>query len=100
MSNEWGRLAQGNDYGVNMTDTIDYIHKYNVPSNQKVTYGSFVCNYKPLKIEQHRVRSVTGGDKLIYNNDTGAPVASLLETKILLNSVISNAKTTSKVFEL
>ena len=38
-----------------------------------------------------RVRIVVGGDKLSYSSDTGSPAASLLKTKILLNSTISDA---------
>ena len=26
LSNEWGRLAQGNDAGVSSTDTIEFLH--------------------------------------------------------------------------
>ena len=32
-----------------------------------------------------------GGDKLDYNDDAASPAATLLETKLLLNSVISDA---------
>lgn len=34
---------------------------------------------------------VVGGDRLIYENDAGSPSASLLDTKLLTNSVISDA---------
>jgi hypothetical protein len=34
---------------------------------------------------------VAGGDKLPYDKDVGSPAASLLETKLLINSVISDA---------
>ena len=33
-----------------------------------------------------------GGDKLVYDNDTGLPTASILESKLLANSVISDHK--------
>ena len=33
-----------------------------------------------------------GGDQLSYNDDPGSPAASLLETKILINSVVSDTK--------
>ena len=56
-----------------------------------MTYASYVCDYKPLKSEPYRIRLVAGGDRLKYENDTGAPASSLLETKILINSVISDA---------
>ena len=35
---------------------------------------------------------MVGGDKLTYDADTGSPAANLLETKLLFNSVISDAK--------
>ena len=37
------------------------------------------------------MRITVGGDRLDYNDDAGSPAANLLETKILLNSVISDA---------
>ena len=92
MSNELGRLAQGNIYGVTATDTIDFIFKHDVPANQPVTYANFICDHRPLKSEKHRIRLTAGGDKLTFDVDAGAPAASLLETKLLINSVISDAK--------
>ena len=50
-----------------------------------------VCNYWPLKTETFCVRLTIGGDKLQYKNKTTSPTADLLETKILLNSTISEA---------
>ena len=88
----FGRLAQGNDAGVVCTDTIEFISKRDLPPTSKVTYASFVCDIKPHKKETHRVRLVVGGDRLTYDDDAGSPAASLIETKILLNSVISDAK--------
>jgi hypothetical protein len=91
-SNEFGRLAQGNDAGVKSTDTIKFIPKHEVPSNRHCTYATFVCDHRPLKFEPVRVRIVVGGDKLIYNDDSGSPAAGLLEAKVMFNSVISDAK--------
>ena len=88
MSNEIGRLAQGNKYGVTATDTISFIPRKLVPRDHKCTYGNFVCDYKKLKSEPHCICLVVGGDKLEYDKDSGSPAASLLETKMLLNSVI------------
>ena len=34
---------------------------------------------------------MVGGDRLPYDGDAGAPAANVLESKILLNSVISDA---------
>ena len=86
LSNEWGRLAQGNIYGVQATDTIEFITPEEIPKGKDITYASFVCDHRPLKTEPWRVRIVIGGDKLSYANDTGSPAASLLETNIFINS--------------
>ena len=91
LSNEFGRLAQGNKYGVRSTNTIDFIHKHEVPAGRDVTYASFVCDYRPLKREQHRVRIVVGGDKSSYPSDAASPATDLLETKVIIKSVISDA---------
>ena len=95
-SNEFGRLTQGNDAGVVGTDTMTFIHNKDLPATARATYASFVCNIKPHKKETHQVRLVVGGDRLTYNDDAGSPAAFLLETKILLNSVISDAKNGAK----
>ena len=76
---------------------MEFIKQQDVPPHAKVTYASFVCDLRPLKKETHRVRMVVGGDKLTYNEDTGSPAASLVETKIMLNSVISDAHKGAKL---
>ena len=45
-----------------------------------------------MKDKPYRVRIIVGRDKLDYTEDMGLPVANLLEIKILINSMISNAK--------
>ena len=92
LSMELGRLAQGNIHGVTSTDTIDFILKQDVPLNEKVTYASCVCDHRPLKPEKYRVRIVVGGDRLDCDIDSGAPATNLAEFKLLINSVISDAK--------
>ena len=54
--------------GVTFTDTIEFIDAKTVPSNRDV-----MC-------------------RLSYSEDPGSPVASLIETKILVSSIISDAK--------
>ena len=73
------------------TDTTDFITKEEVPEDKKFTYGNFICDHRPLNTEEWRVRLTVGGDKFSYNADAGSPAASLLETKIILNSTISDA---------
>ena len=91
LGNEIGRLAQGINGRVVSTDTIEFINKCYVPLNKKVTYANFICDYRPLKSEPFRIRLTVGGDRLPYDNDAGSPAASLLETKLIANSVISDA---------
>jgi hypothetical protein len=59
---------------------------------RKVTYANAVCDYRPLKDEPYRVRLTVGGDRLPYPADAGAPAATILEAKLLFNSVISTPK--------
>ena len=92
LSNEWGWLAQGNENGVRHTDTIDFIHKHEVPQDRDFTYTLFGLDHIPLKTEECRVRTTVGGNILSYEEDSGSPSANLLETKVLINSVISNSK--------
>ena len=100
MSNEWDRLAQGNDTGVAATDTIDFIKITEVPKHKRVTYATFACDHRPLKEKKWRIRCVIGGDKLPYENDSGSPATDLIETKILFNSVISDAKRGARFMSL
>ena len=70
---------------------MDFIHPSEVPPNEKITYASFVCDHRPFKPEKWRTRLVIGGAKLPYYDDAGLPAANLIKTKLLLNSVISDA---------
>ena len=73
------------------TDTIEFIHKDQIPKGQPVTYAAFTCDYRPLKSETHRIRLVVRGDKLVYEFDASVPAASLWETKLMIDSVILDA---------
>ena len=90
LTNGLGRLAQGTNTILG-NDCIDFIHKYEVPKNKKVTYANMVCDFRPLKQEKYRVRLTVAGDKLDYEHDATSPAASLIETKLLLNSVIPDS---------
>ena len=92
MRKEIGQLAQGNDSDVKSTDTINFILKNQVTMNKAVTYANVVFDYKVLKSEPQKIRLVAGGDKLLYDEDADALAASLIEIKLLMNSVISEAK--------
>lgn len=70
---------------------MEFIPRSDIPDGRDITYISFMFDYHPLKDEPYRTRMVVGEDKLTYFEDPGSPAASLLETKLPLNSVISDA---------
>jgi len=78
-------LAKGVDNRVQFTDTIEFIHRYEVPVGSKVTYANLVCDYRPLKSEP------VGGDGLPYSQDAGSAAVTLIEAILLINSTISDA---------
>ena len=78
--------------GVTYTGTIEFIKYDHVPQERDVIHASFVCDDWPLKSKQWRVRIVVGGGRLSYEDSPVSPMALLLETKILINTVISDAK--------
>ena len=63
LRNKLSQLYQGNNHGVQYTDTTNLIFRSEVPNDRSITYASFVCNYKPLKIKPYCVRCVYGGEK-------------------------------------
>ena len=91
LSNELGRLTQGNNFGIKFTDCIQFISHHEVPPKRKATYAIFVCDHRPFKTEPWRVRLVVGGDKVEYLHDAGSPSTTILETKILIHSTISDS---------
>ena len=62
-----------------------------MPTGRDVTYANYVLEYRPLKTQTHRVRITVGGDRLSYPDDASSPATNILETKVLLNSVISDS---------
>ena len=66
-------------------------HKEEVSKDKKVSNGNFICDHRPLKTKEWRVRLTVGGEKLSYDTDAGSSAVSLLETKLILNSKISDA---------
>ena len=99
LSNELGRLAQGIN-NIKGNDCIDFIRRADIPKLKKNTYTNIVCDHRPLKSEKYRVRLTVGGDKLEYLNNATSPAASFIETKLLLNSVISDSSKGARFFTL
>jgi hypothetical protein len=69
-----------------------FIKPHQVPAGRKVTYANFVCTMRPGKAEPCRVRMTVGGDKLDAYQDVRSPAVGIVDTKLHLNSTISDAK--------
>ena len=50
----------------------------------------------PLKDEKWRVRYVVEDDKLTYPGDSASPAASLIDTKLMINSAILDSRHSAK----
>ena len=91
LANELERLTNGVHGHVCATNTIRFILWSNIPSDRQITYVNFICDYCPHKSEPYPICLTVGGDRLDCPDDTSSPAAYLLETKLLLNSTISDA---------
>ena len=49
-----------------------------------------VCNFRTLNAEQYQVQLTIGGDKLNHSDKTASPTANWIDTKIPVNSTISD----------
>jgi hypothetical protein len=97
LGNEWGRLLShglGLDRSpkdrITGTGTVFFIARYHVPPKRKVTCAIFVCNIRPQKTETHRVQMTAGSDKLDYPSNASSPTASMMDSKLHINSTISD----------
>jgi hypothetical protein len=97
LSNEWGQCTQGLHKSCSVNDTIlgnntvVSIFLDQVPAGRKVTYAIFVCTMQPGKAEVFQMRMVVGGDCLDAYQDVRSPAVGVVNTKLHLNSVISDA---------
>ena len=57
-----------------------------------VTYGIFLCDYRPFKSEPFRVRLTVGVDRLEYPEDVSSQSTYLLESTLIFNSTMSDAR--------
>jgi len=98
LANEWGRCTQGItkqrpvlDEQIAGNNTMFFIRPNQVPAGRKVTYASIVCTMRPGKSEVYRVRITVGGNRLDAYQDVRSPAVGVTDTKLHLNSVISDA---------
>jgi hypothetical protein len=88
-ANKFGRLAQGVKTRIKGTNTINFIHRSQVPTGRTVTCARFCANIRPQKEETHRCRITVGGDRIDYPGEVSTKTAGLTTIKLLLNSVVS-----------
>ncbi len=90
-ADEFGKLAQGIGGRIKGTNTMQFVHKKDIPIDRlkDVTYIKFVCAVRTEKKNPNRMRATMGGNLINYPDDIGVPTANLLLIKIFLNSVIS-----------
>ena len=90
MSNEIGRLAQGNK-NVKGTNTMFFLPFEEIPINRKkdITYARIVVDYRPQKTEKERTRITVGGNLINYPDNVSTKTAEVTTAKIMFNSVIS-----------
>ena len=64
LANELGRLTNVVHGCVRATSTIRFILQSDIPSDRKITYANFICDYRPHKSEPYCIRLTVGGDRL------------------------------------
>ena len=89
-ANEFGRLIKGLKIGIQGTETMKFIQKHEVPTNNKVTYAQFLCNYRPQKEKKERTKITVGGDRLDNQGGVSTKTEGLKTIKLLLNSLLSS----------
>jgi hypothetical protein len=98
LTNEWGRCTHGlskhrpASTAIVGNSTMVFIRPTQVPPGRKVTYANFVCTMRPGKSDPCRIRMTVGGDRLDAFQDVRSPAVGITDTKLHLNSVISDAK--------
>ena len=93
MSNEIGRLAQGNNK-VKGTNTMFFITYDDIPFDRRkdITYVRIVVDFRSQKNEKERTRITVGGNRIHYPGNVSTKTAETTTAKILFNSVISTPK--------
>ena len=82
-ADEFGRLAQGIGGRIKGTNTMQFVHKKDIPFDRlkDVTYIKFVCTVRTEKKNPNRMRATMGGNLINYPDDCGVPTANLLLIK-------------------
>jgi hypothetical protein len=79
--NECGRLFQG-IRDISRTYTCFFVTLTNIPNDRRITYGKIVCDYKPYKKDNERLRLTVGGNILDYSGDITTSMTDITTFKI------------------
>ena len=90
----------GNNTKVEAIGSLEFITYEKNPTERKVIYASFISDHRPLKDEKWRIFVVVGGNKLTYVYNFSSPATDLIKTKILLNSIIPDAKSSARFLSM
>jgi hypothetical protein len=98
LTNEWARCAQviirnrTSAAHIIGNQTIFFVFLSQVPARRKVAHATFVCTMRPGKAEPCRIHMTAGGDRLDACQDVCSPAVGVTDTKLHINSAISDAK--------
>jgi hypothetical protein len=97
--NEAGRLFQG-IHDIPGTNTCFFVELTNIPKCRRIKYGKIVCDFKPHKKENERVRLTVGRDRLDYSVDVATSTAEITTFKILINITLSTKDTAMMMMDI
>ena len=90
---DFGGMAQGdNKMGQKGTNAIFVmIHDdiWLIPADRTITYARVVVNFRPQKMDPHRIQITAGGNLINYPGKLTTRTANLTTSKLMWNSVLS-----------
>jgi hypothetical protein len=93
---ELGGLVQGDkktgSKGTNSLFVMSHGEIRNIPSDQTITYGRIVVDYRAQKADRNQVQITAGGNLIDYPGELTRCTADLTTAKILWNNVISTER--------
>jgi hypothetical protein len=82
------------------TDICFFIDLKNIPNDRTITYGKIVCDYKPHKKENERVRLTVVSDRLDYSGEVATSTADITTFKILINITLSTEDASMMIMDI
>jgi hypothetical protein len=90
---DFGGMAQGNlktsQKGTNSIFVMTHAEIQGIPKNQMVTYAHVVVDYRPQKVDPHRIHIMAGRNLINCPGELTTCTANLTTSKPMWNSVLS-----------